>query len=206
MRNAMLERAANGRHRAQSAAGGADPDSRVGGILAGSVATALLHRAPCSVLIARPHSQPGRFPAWIGVGIDGSEPSRLAQRVARDLGTRVGVPDFAVAASGAAADVEADGEISALDVDEREPVEALVDAAGRCDLLVLGARGLRGVRALGSVSERVAHRAPSSVSVLVVRRTCEAAQPCGAVIRVSSTARTSNGVPSACKTSSGSRR
>jgi nucleotide-binding universal stress UspA family protein len=33
--------------------------------------------------------------------------------------------------------------------------------------LVVGSRGLGGVRALGSVSERVAHRAP--VSVLVVR-------------------------------------
>jgi len=88
--------------------------------------------------------------------------------VAADLGTRPGVPGLAVAASRATADVEAGGELSALEVDEREPVEALLDAAGRCDLLVLGARGLRGVRALGSVSERVAHRASSSV--LVVRR------------------------------------
>lgn len=34
-------------------------------------------------------------------------------------------------------------------------------------LIVLGSRGLHGIRALGSVSERVAHRAPCSV--LVVR-------------------------------------
>jgi len=74
----------------------------------------------------------------------------------------------AVAASGAATDVEAaDDTVAVLRVDEREPVEALLDAAGTCDLLVLGARGLRGVRALGGVSERVAHRA--SASVMVVR-------------------------------------
>jgi nucleotide-binding universal stress UspA family protein len=47
------------------------------------------------------------------------------------------------------------------------PVEALLAVAGDCDLLILGACGVRGVRALGSVGERVAHRAPASV--LVVR-------------------------------------
>jgi nucleotide-binding universal stress UspA family protein len=35
------------------------------------------------------------------------------------------------------------------------------------DLMVMGARGLQGAKALGSMSERVAHRAASSV--LVVR-------------------------------------
>jgi nucleotide-binding universal stress UspA family protein len=35
------------------------------------------------------------------------------------------------------------------------------------DLVVVGSRGLRGLKALGSVSERVAHQARSSV--LVVR-------------------------------------
>jgi len=35
------------------------------------------------------------------------------------------------------------------------------------DLIVMGARGLKGTKALGSVSERVAHKAASSV--LVVR-------------------------------------
>ena len=39
--------------------------------------------------------------------------------------------------------------------------------ACRASLVVVGSRGLGGVRALGSVSERVAHRAPCSV--LIVR-------------------------------------
>jgi nucleotide-binding universal stress UspA family protein len=55
----------------------------------------------------------------------------------------------------------------AVDVDPRPPVDALVDAALTADLVVVGSRGLHGWRALGSVSERVAHRASSSV--LVVR-------------------------------------
>jgi hypothetical protein len=48
-----------------------------------------------------------------------------------------------------------------------EPVAALVAAAADADLLVVGSRGLHGLKALGSVSERVAHEAHSSV--LVVR-------------------------------------
>jgi nucleotide-binding universal stress UspA family protein len=47
------------------------------------------------------------------------------------------------------------------------PVETLVTASMYADLLVVGSRGLHGLRALGSVSERVAHEAKSSV--LVVR-------------------------------------
>jgi nucleotide-binding universal stress UspA family protein len=51
-------------------------------------------------------------------------------------------------------------------VDE-PPVDALVAAAADADLLVVGSRGLHGLHALGSVSERVAHRA--GCSALVVR-------------------------------------
>jgi nucleotide-binding universal stress UspA family protein len=47
--------------------------------------------------------------------------------------------------------------------------DAPVDALSRLDpdLLVVGSRGLQGLRSLGSVSERVAHEA--RCSVLVVR-------------------------------------
>jgi nucleotide-binding universal stress UspA family protein len=45
----------------------------------------------------------------------------------------------------------------------------LLDASVESDLLVVGSRGLHGPRALGSVSERVGHRA--LCSVLVVRET-----------------------------------
>ncbi|MSO44651.1 MAG: universal stress protein [Thermoleophilia bacterium] len=46
-------------------------------------------------------------------------------------------------------------------------VDAIASVGEYVDLLILGARGRSGIRALGSVSERVAHRVPSSV--LVVR-------------------------------------
>jgi nucleotide-binding universal stress UspA family protein len=46
-------------------------------------------------------------------------------------------------------------------------VSRLVEAAMDADLLVVGSRGLHGIKALGSVSERVAHEA--KCSVLVVR-------------------------------------
>jgi nucleotide-binding universal stress UspA family protein len=47
------------------------------------------------------------------------------------------------------------------------PVPAICSCAewNRASLVVIGARGLRGIRALGSVSERVAHRATCSVLV-----------------------------------------
>jgi len=50
----------------------------------------------------------------------------------------------------------------------REPVRALVGASGIVDLVVVGSRGVHGLKALGSVSERVAHQA--ECSVLVVRK------------------------------------
>lgn len=48
------------------------------------------------------------------------------------------------------------------------PVDALVHAAKTADLVVVGSRGLHGMRALGSVSERVAFE--SLHSALVARR------------------------------------
>ena len=48
---------------------------------------------------------------------------------------------------------------------EAGPVRALVEASSCADLLVVGSRGLHGPRALGSVSERVAHKATCSVLV-----------------------------------------
>jgi nucleotide-binding universal stress UspA family protein len=53
------------------------------------------------------------------------------------------------------------------ELEARAPVDALVDAADDCDLLIVGSRGLHGLAALGSVAERVAHRA--RCPVLIVR-------------------------------------
>jgi nucleotide-binding universal stress UspA family protein len=50
--------------------------------------------------------------------------------------------------------------------EEAQPAALLVERSRHADLIVVGSRGLHGIRALGSVSERVAHRAHCSVLVV----------------------------------------
>ena len=144
--------------------------SRPVGIAIGSVATTVLHSAPCSVLVARELPAHGELPRSIVVGLDGSEESVLAAAVAFRLGARLGVEVWPIAARGGK-----DFDLARVNtiatnvlVEEGAPVDALIARATRADLLVVGSRGLHGARALGSVSERAAHKAPCSV--LVVRR------------------------------------
>jgi nucleotide-binding universal stress UspA family protein len=143
-------------------------ESRAAGIALGSVATALLHDAPCSVYVGR-----GRFgvagpPRTIAVGIDGSPAARAAYLAARELAERIGARlETVVALGGRPPSLEAAREDAGatLREDSRGPVDALL--AAEADLLVVGSRGLHGIHALGSVSERIAHRAAGPV--LVVR-------------------------------------
>lgn len=139
------------------------------GIVLGSVATTMLHEAPCSVLIARAPEAADEFPRSLVVGIDGSPESAAAAAVAFGLGERFGAGVQPVSsASGKDVDPDAAARIApGVVLEQRRPVDALVTAARDSDLLVVGSRGLHGIRALGSVSERVAHRA--KCSVLVVR-------------------------------------
>jgi nucleotide-binding universal stress UspA family protein len=138
-------------------------------ILIGGPAGELLHKAPCSVLLARPVGDTDAFPRSIAVGLDGSAGADAALAAASELATRLGSRLRVVTA------------LRGKDVDlahvrlraplgekiDEHPVEALVRASREADLLVVGSRGLHGLRALGSVSERVAHQA--ACSVLVVR-------------------------------------
>lgn len=119
---------------------------RTKGILVGSTATELIHKAPCSVLVAR--KPLNEFPSSIVVGVDDSPQGATAAAVASDLAERFG------------ARLERYENVS-------HPVSELVDAAIEAELLVVGSRRLHGVRALASVSERVAHEA--KCSVLIVR-------------------------------------
>jgi nucleotide-binding universal stress UspA family protein len=143
--------------------------SRPLGIALGSVTTVVLHEAPCSVLVARTPESGAASPRGIVVGVDGSAESRLAAALAFHLGERFGVGAWPVAARGGKGFDEAAVEEIATGVlvEDGSPVDTLVASAASADLLVVGSRGLSGVRALGSVSERVAHSAPCSV--LVVR-------------------------------------
>jgi nucleotide-binding universal stress UspA family protein len=140
---------------------------RLLGIVEGSVATAIIRRAPCSVLVARPARN--GFPRSIVVGVDGSVESAAAYAAARYLAERFDADLHAVVAWGgkgvnerlAAAITEGDH-----DDDHDPPAEALALAAESADLVVVGSRGLHGLARLGSVSERVAHDAECSALII----------------------------------------
>lgn len=122
--------------------------SRAAGVALGSVATQLLHSAPSSVLVTPPLDELDAWPRTIVVGSDGSDCAADAVAAASDLASRLSAE---------------------LRVEENapDPVATLVAASDEADLLVVGSRGLQGLKALGSVSERVAHAA--RCPVLVVR-------------------------------------
>jgi nucleotide-binding universal stress UspA family protein len=142
---------------------------RVTEILIGGVAGELLHDAPCSVLIARRPANFAGFPRAIVVGIDGSAEADAALAVARELTTRFDASlRIITALHGNELDLDRIRRAAPFaELLDAHPVAALVAASARADIVVVGSRGLHGLQALGSVSERVAHEATSSV--LVVR-------------------------------------
>ncbi len=130
----------------------------------------VVRQAPCSVLVARRPRGPAAFPSIIAVGLDGSETSLRAYAVAIRLSDATGAAlRYVVALGGKGVDMDTlqavVPELPLSSVDQRSPVRALV--ASDADLVVVGHRGLHGLRALGSVGERVVARSPASV--LVVR-------------------------------------
>lgn len=148
--------------------------SRAAAVVVGSVGYRVMHEAPCSVLLAKPPLFKSGFPAAIVAGVDGTPGSLAAVSVARELAGRFGSDLQPVCAADGKTDVEAvRRSVPGLIVDDRDPVEALAAHAADADLLVVGNRSLHGLRSLGSVSERLVHKAPSSI--LVVRDTAAAA-------------------------------
>lgn len=155
--------------RADLLAIGRHGSSRRRGLIVGSLVTEMIHEAPCPVLVTRtPAAGEPWVPRTLTVGIDGSACSLEALDVARALGEWLGARVRLLAATGGKR-VEADDleRLGDVELDERRPVDALVAASEDSDLVVVGCRGLHGLASLGSVSERVAHRAASPV--LVVR-------------------------------------
>jgi nucleotide-binding universal stress UspA family protein len=152
--------------------------SRPEGIIGGSLGTEALHRADVPVLLARASST--RFPERILLATDGSEDSRRAVELTVRICARhecevtvVTVGDEAnrgrrhELAEQTAALFGASGVESIIDVRDGSPgstIVALADA-DEASLVVLGSGGKRGVRALGSVSEHVAHHVRCSALV-----------------------------------------
>jgi nucleotide-binding universal stress UspA family protein len=149
---------------------GAPASGRLGGFVLGDAGTHVLHNAPCSVLIARKPADEEAFPGSIVVGHDGSAGAAAAVLVAKELAHRFDAAlRIVVATGGEPVDVDGLPPAEELDWSSSPPVDALESASSEADLLVVGSRGLRDLRALGSVSEAIGHLA--HCSVLVVRET-----------------------------------
>lgn len=150
--------------------------SRFLGMMAGETASVLLHDAICPVLLARPQWGRRWQPSRVLVGVDGSELSLAALTVAGDLAERLGAEVTVVAATGGKPVAREEPWAERVtEWDPGHPFAALRDRSSLADLIVVGSRGLHGVRALGSVSERIAHRA--NCSVLVVHPATGASAP-----------------------------
>jgi nucleotide-binding universal stress UspA family protein len=130
------------RERSTLVAVGSHGHGRLAGIARRATMTELVHKSPCSVLVARPTGE--EFPHRIVVGVDGTPASTFAQEVARHVAERFG-----------------------SDLRPFTTMDGLLAASADADLLVVGSRSLHGLPALGSVSERIAHAA--RCSTLAVR-------------------------------------
>ena len=163
----MLVSAARDAH-ATLAVAGAPASGRLGRIVLGSVGTQLLHSAPCSVLIARAAVDETAFPHSIVVGHDGSSSAAAAATAAKELAHRFdAVLRIVVATGGDRVLIDRLRGEDELEWSTLSPTEALTAVSAETDLLVVGSGGHRGMRALGTVSERVGNLA--RCSVLVVR-------------------------------------
>jgi nucleotide-binding universal stress UspA family protein len=128
----------------------------------------MLNEAPCSVLISRPARDPDTWPQAIVAGVDGSAESELAVAAARAAANSCRADLRIVSATTDQVDRDAATSV-APDLQERRgrALDVLTTESEAADLVVVGSRGLQGLKALASVSERVAHQA--SCWVLIVR-------------------------------------
>jgi nucleotide-binding universal stress UspA family protein len=167
---------------ADAIAVGSHGKGRATGILLGSVATRLVHTAPCSVLVVRGQVEGpahAEFPRSVAVGLDASSWSLAALDAASVLAERLGVPlrplhvsDGTKVLESLPDDFDGDVEVIHQHVSTADGLCSRVTAA---DLLVIGSRGAHGLRALGSVSEAVAHSSPASVLIVRPARPAAAA-------------------------------
>jgi len=156
--------------------------SRVAHLLVGGTATVAVHLLPATVLVARRASNGTRFAARILVASDAlahsDELVDFAVNLARERSASLTLVhaihgEQSHHPTHLAAQVErvtrALGDQAAVRIEPSRALTLIIEtaAAERCSLIVLSSRRVGGLRALGSVSERVVHEA--RCSVLVVR-------------------------------------
>jgi len=155
--------------------------SRVAHLLVGGTATMAAHLLPCSVLVARRPPPHGVFGEHIIVASDALEDSTGLVQFATALAHRHDATLTLLHAvhsetshhpTRLAAQVEhvthALGDRARVRIEPGHAHDLIVETAAleRCSLLIVSSRSVGGLRALGSVSERVVHDAPCSVLVM----------------------------------------
>ena len=162
---------------------GATARSRASRTMHASAMVGLAHRAPCSVLVAR---ESATFPEPVLFASDGSAASDAAAEITAAIAATQrrsvvllnvggGMSDEAINVSAQAVRIrEESGIEAAMVMAGGDPATRIVETTARLNagLVVVGSRGVGGLKRLGSVSERVVRDAPCSV--LVVRDTEEA--------------------------------
>jgi nucleotide-binding universal stress UspA family protein len=162
----------------------------VAGLLLGSVSSQVAAYARGRVVVVRGHWRPaaGYVPGPVVAGVDGSAGSQAAAEFAFEEAALRGAPLLAVCALadapgslGGARDRQEDFEQTISRWEKEHPGvavlrriapggarSALLAAAQDAQMLVVGSRGLGGVRgmALGSVSQAMLHHAPCPVGVV----------------------------------------
>lgn len=160
---------------------GAPTMSWLGSLFTGGVTESVLRAFAIPVLLARPAPEEQPFGRRVLVASDAGEGSDRLLEIGASIALNLGGGVMLVHAVGAETDArprEVQRQVHALEamVDEACEVhvepgaahETIVRVAlsGQASLIVMGSRRLEGMRVVGSVSERVIHRAPCSVLVV----------------------------------------
>jgi nucleotide-binding universal stress UspA family protein len=160
---------------------GSHSHSRAAGIMIGSTASKAAHDTQRPLLITRGPTGPDEFPRNILLASDGSPGSWAAVRTAAAIAAAFNAPiEIVHVVDGTHPERhpvlndqiteirEVIGEEPGLTEPAGHPTQAIIEAARvkESSLVVSGRRGLHGIRALGSVSERIVHRAPCSVLLI----------------------------------------
>lgn len=160
---------------------GSSGGTRVGGIMLGGTVTQIAHRGERPLLVARRATDHGNFPESVLLASDGSPGSWAAARAAaRLVAARTAELRVVYVSDGTHSKrhrqflrqlmmlEEQCGEIPSIQDKPGSVPERICQAAQgfQASVIVMGRRALSGIAALGSVSERVVHRAPCSVLVI----------------------------------------